>query len=245
MTQQNTKTVITPGLTDVLMNLKQDIFATMNCVKIGQIQSFDVNKKTAQIQLLFKRALPNGSITSSPLLVDCPVLTPQGGGGALQFPIAAGDQCLVLFSDRRIDEWLANGAAALPGDGRMHDLSDGIAIVGLNALNSNLQAYPTNKVVLSYMGSQFELTGTGWNFIGTGGAELDLSTTANLKGSGGGEIDLGSLVTIKNNITTLNTLMGLFLTMLEGLQVNGPIPLTAASVAAIEAFRTQFSALLG
>lgn len=239
------KTIIDPTLADVLVNFKQDIFATMNCVKIGKIASFNVTKKTAQIQILFKRVLPDGSTQSLPLLVDCPVLTPQGGGGALQFPIAAGDQCLVLFSDRRIDEWLQNGAEAAPGDGRMHDLSDGIAIVGLNAIGNALPAYPTNKVVLSYQGTRFELTSTGWNFVGAGGAEIDINSVIDLKASAGGEVAITALVTIKNNITTLNTLIGLLLTTLEGLQVNGPIPLTAASIAAIEALRAQFTALLG
>ncbi len=30
-----TKSIITPDLTDVLANFKRDIFATMNCIKIG------------------------------------------------------------------------------------------------------------------------------------------------------------------------------------------------------------------
>lgn len=223
------KSIVEPTLTDVLVNFKRDLLASLNCVKIGKITSFDRAKKTASIQILFKRVLPSGSVESLPLLVDCPVLTPQGGGGALQFPIAAGDQCLVLFSDRRIDEWFQNGAEAAPADGRLHDLSDGIALVGVNSLASSLATYPTDRVVLSYQGSRFEITATGWNFIGTGGAEIDLST----------------VVTIRNSITTLNTLIGAFLTALEGLQVNGPISLTPASVAAIEAFRAQFAALLG
>jgi hypothetical protein len=234
VTLQN-KTIIPPTLADVLFNLKQDIFSTMNCVKIGKIIKFDGTKKTAQIQILFKRVLPDGTIQSLPLLVDCPVLTPQGGGGALQFPIAAGDQCLVLFSDRRIDEWLQNGAEAAPGDGRMHDLSDGIAIVGLNALNSSLPAYPTNKVLMTYQGSTVELDAAGIKFIGSGGGEIDIQA---------------AITTIKNGSTTLFTLIGAFLTMLEALTIaddegGAILPLTAASIAAIEAFRAQFAALLG
>ncbi len=174
--------------------------------------------------------LPNGDIQSYKPLVDCPVFTLQGGGGAIQFPISAGDQCLVLFSDRRIDEWYQNGSESAPGDPRLHDLSDGIALVGINALNSTLAPTPTDRVILSYGGSQFELTATGWNFVGTGSAEIDLS---------------GAIVTIKNNVTTLLTLMNQLITVIEAIQVTGPLPLTPASIAALEAQKLQLATLLG
>lgn len=234
-TQLNQKPIIQPGLSDVLFNLKQDIFSTLNCVKVGKIVSFDATKKTAQIQILFKRVRPDGVIVGYKPIVDCPVFTLQGGGGSIQFPVAAGDQCLVIFSDRRLDEWLQNGGEQAPADPRMHDLSDGIALVGLNALNSSLPAYPSNKVLMKYQGSTIEMDAAGLKFIGTGGAEIDLQA---------------AIVTIKNAGTTLNTLMTNFITLLETLQVLDPVgptnlPLTAASIAALEAFKANFAALLG
>lgn len=228
------KSIIEPDLTDVLVNFKLDVFSTLNCVKVGQISSYNATKKTAQVQILFKRILPDDSIVSYKPLIDCPVFTLQGGGGAIQFPVAAGDQCLLLFSDRRLDEWLQNGAQAAPGDGRMHDLSDAICLVGLNALNSALAANPTNKVVILYHNQVLNLTQTGLQLIS----------------SGTGEVDIDTKITIKNGTTTLFTLLGTFLTMLEALTIaddegGAILPLTAASIAAIEAFRTQFGALLG
>lgn len=239
------KTVIEPDLAEVLAILKQDIFASMNCVKVGQIQSFDVAKHTAQVQILFKRMLPDGTTASCPLLIDVPVVTLQGGGGALQFPIAAGDQCLLFFSDRRIDEWLQNGTEATPGSPRLHDMSDAIALVGVNAINSTLDDAPTNKVVLSYQGSKFELTSTGWNFVGDGGAEIDISSTIDLKAAAGAEITLDALVTLKNNTTSLLVVMDGLIDVIKTLQVNGPIPLTAASIAALEAYKVVMATLLG
>lgn len=230
MTEQlQRKTIIDPELSDVLALHKLDVFASLNCVKIGQVTAFDGAKKTATVQILFKRLLPDGTAVPYKVLLDCPVFTLQGGGGFLQMPIAAGDQCILLFSDRCIDAWYQNGTQAIPPSTRMHDMSDAIALVGINALNSTLPTYPTNKVVLSYMGSKFELTATGWNFVGTGSAEIDLS---------------GAIVTIKNNVTTLLTLLNGLITVIEGLQVNGPIPLTGASIAALEAYKLQLATLL-
>lgn len=227
------KSVVDPDIVDVLHNLKLDIFSSLNCVKVGSIQSFDATKKTAQVQILFKRTLADGTVQSQPLLVDVPVFTLQGGGGFVQFPIQPGDQCVLVFSDRRLDEWYANGAEAAPGDARMHDLSDGIALVGVNALNSSLPTYPSNQVVFSYSGSKVLITSSGIKIISTGGAEIDLDT----------------LIGIKNGTTTLLTLMTNFITLLESLTVQDDeggniLPLTAASIAALEAFKAQLATLL-
>ncbi len=137
----NINSVLSPELLDAFGQLKLDITRTMNCVKIGSIQSFDRTKKTAQVQILFKRVLNDGTQADYPILVDCPVFTLQGGGGAIQFPIAAGDNCLILFSDRNLDAWFSNGTASAPFDARCHDLSDGLCLVGINSLGSSLDAY--------------------------------------------------------------------------------------------------------
>ncbi len=73
-----------------------------------------------------------------PLIQDVPVLIPSAGGFSLTFPIAPGDECLLVFSDTAIDTWLQNGCE---GDQpvspshplRRHSLSDAIAIFGLRS----------------------------------------------------------------------------------------------------------------
>ena len=131
--------VVNPSLKNVLENVRAEVFQTLNCVKIGTIVSFDADNRTAEIQISFKRELSiplsdGTQVVSYPLLVDCPVFTLQGGAGGMKVPVAAGDECLVLFSDSNIDAWYENGGEALPLDGRRDDLSDGIAVVGLNSL---------------------------------------------------------------------------------------------------------------
>lgn len=69
-------------------------------------------------------------LVTMPLLVDVPVLFPSGGGLTLTFPIEAGDECLVWFAARCIDGWWQSGGVQAPMEFRMHDLSDGFALVG-------------------------------------------------------------------------------------------------------------------
>lgn len=129
----NQNSAQTPDLYGALQALKQNIFRTLNAVKIGQITAYDSAARTAEVLVLFKSG-------SRPLtLVDCPVVTIQGGGAGVAMPIAAGDQCLLLFSDRNIDAWYQNGGEASPLTARCHDLSDGICIVGLNSTGAPLE----------------------------------------------------------------------------------------------------------
>ena len=65
-----------------------------------------------------------------PEIRDIPVVFPRGGGFTLTFPIAAGDECLLVFASRCIDLWWVNGGINNQYEQRMHDLSDGFAIVG-------------------------------------------------------------------------------------------------------------------
>jgi len=140
-----------PTLKNLIDDSRTKIFQELNCLKVGSIVSFDSVVRTAVVQIHFKRSLSiplkdGTKVLDYPLLYDCPVVTMQGGGSAIGFPITAGDECLVLFSDANIDAWYEQGASdstgkplmALPLDGRRHDLSDGIALVGLNSLGKPL-----------------------------------------------------------------------------------------------------------
>lgn len=121
-----------PKLYDVLQILKKQILIEMNCVKIAEIVTFTAATRSADVKILAQRVMKDGTVSSYPQLSNCPVFTLQGGGTSLQFPIKKGDQCLVLFADRNLDNWYQNGNAQPPADGRLHDLSDGIVLVGLN-----------------------------------------------------------------------------------------------------------------
>jgi hypothetical protein len=123
-----------PKLTDVFLLHEEKMRQNLHCVKIGIIQSYDATKRTAQVQVSFRRLMWDDTITDYPVLFDAPVFTLQGGGIGAQFPIAAKDECLLLFADSDIDLWYQNGGAQVPNSSRRHDISDCICLVGLNSL---------------------------------------------------------------------------------------------------------------
>ncbi len=114
--------------------LSDTIFSMLRVSLPGIIESYDPIANTCTVVPALKGAKPDeeGNLISEtlPLLVDVPVVFPRGGGCSITFPVKAGDECLVVFSDRCIDFWWQSGGVQEPVDPRQHDLSDAFAFVG-------------------------------------------------------------------------------------------------------------------
>ena len=96
------------------------------------IVAFDPATQTAQVQPAIQRIFTEKGAVNLPVCVDVPVQFPGGGDFFLTFPVAPGDECILWFSERAIDNWHMAGGTAPPAEYRLHDLSDGMAMVGLN-----------------------------------------------------------------------------------------------------------------
>lgn len=139
----------------------------------GIIQSFDPEAVTAVIQPAIRYVETdndgNRSTKDYPLLVDVPVIFPRGGGCTLTFPVSEGDECLVILADRCIDFWWQSGGVQEPVDPRMHDLSDGFAIVGPQSQAHKIGSISTDSVQLR--------TDDGTSFIElTRGGRVNITT---------------------------------------------------------------------
>lgn len=121
-----------PNLKELLDDRTAEIFASLNCVNIGKVESINADEQTVEVTLQIKRLAQDATSTAWPMLVDCPYFVLQGGGAYIDMPITAGDFCLVLFNDRSIDTWWDTANMTDPRTPRKHSLSDGIALVGLN-----------------------------------------------------------------------------------------------------------------
>jgi hypothetical protein len=118
--------------------VQQELASTLWTTLPGIIESYDSTKQTCSIKPAIKARVQSQrgafSWVELPLLVDCPVIFPAGGGVALTFPVVKGDEALVMFADRCIDNWWKMGGIQEQPDLRMHDLSDGFALVGIASL---------------------------------------------------------------------------------------------------------------
>ena len=144
-----------PDLTDVLKELKRDIGVAFNCVQVGIVQDFDAADQTATVLIALKKITaetPEGVRTyeERPLLLKCPCMMLYGGSTYMTFPIAAGDNCIILFNDREIDNWWANGGIQTPTSKRAHDIADAMVIVGVRSLQNSIANYLTNGIRIQY-----------------------------------------------------------------------------------------------
>lgn len=111
--------------------------AKMETCRPGYIVSFDPETMTCVVQTTIqaKQAAKDGtvSLVAHPLCLDCPCQFPSGGGATLTFPVAPGDECAVIFSSRSLDAWHQSGGIQPPVEARMHDLSDGMVLLGFRS----------------------------------------------------------------------------------------------------------------
>lgn len=143
--QPTLQTPVPPSLQAMIDLIMVETKKSINCAKVGVVQAWDAADNTVTVKVAFQQVtsvMPDGSKTLSeyPLLLKVPVCFPSGGGFTLTFPIAAGDECLVVFNDRQLDSWFVNGAGLPPETPRLHDLSDGIAFVGIRSTPRALPA---------------------------------------------------------------------------------------------------------
>jgi hypothetical protein len=167
----------------------------------GSIVSYDPTKMTATVQLSMQAVHEKLDGTTEAITIhpvaDVPVHFPSGGGHTLTFPIKAGDECLVIFSERNIDAWHQHGGTQQPTDYRMHDINDCFVQVGLRSqpnLLSNVS--PTTVQLRSDDGTCFiEVDGMGGKMTLKCPQEITLDTprvtltgVIAVKGAGGGEV---------------------------------------------------------
>lgn len=131
-----------PSLFNLFKAAMAEASKTINCVRVGTVTAFHPGDAstapTVDVQLAQQQVTsiaPDGTKTLAqyPLLQGVPVYFPNGGGVTITFPIAAGDECIILFNDRDLDNWIIEGAGQPPGTARTHDFSDGMALVGIRS----------------------------------------------------------------------------------------------------------------
>lgn len=161
------------------------------------VSSVDFSAMTIECQPSIQGmiTLPNESMipVNLPLLVDCPIVFPSAGGFTLTLPIAVGDEVLVIFSSRCIDAWWQQGGVQPPAELRMHDLSDGFAILGPKSqpnVISNISS--TNAQLRNNAGDLYiEITQDG---------KINLKTTAGVNIHG--DVVITGELTVSGDIET-------------------------------------------
>lgn len=171
---------MTGGESDKFRSLTEKIGSELRVAAPGIIRAYNVGTNTATVQLAIREKINQMDGTTQdtdlPLLLDCPVMMPRGGGFALTFPVAAGDECLVVFADACIDSWWQSGGVQNQLEKRRHDLSDGIVIPGLWSQPNRLTIGEGIRLTATAGGASVALTASGVTLT-IGGVSLALTAS--------------------------------------------------------------------
>lgn len=234
-----------PDLTRLFLNRLQQASANLNCISIGQIQDFDSDNQTATVQINYKRIIYNQNNPQNenvitdlffdyPVLVSCPAVVLSGGDGRLTFPIRKGDNCVVLFNDRDMDSWFTSGQIGLPPNSdRVHDISDGIVLVGIRPLTGSIQDYTADAVELIHGNALIQVQDKVGVSIISEQAEIDVAEKVSITT---GSSDNGNLASL------FASLDALFNSLLTAVITDSTF--NAATLTAIKAAQTEMRKVL-
>jgi hypothetical protein len=165
-------------LLDTLMMALDTALANVHTATVARVTS--VGAKTISCRPVINRVV-NGEAVPLPEFVEVPPVFMGGGSSFMTWPIAVGDYCLLIFAERCFDRWYAGQDYQPPLEMRMHDYSDGFAIVGLRP-ESLAQTIPGTTTINGNVNMAGNLAITG-----------DLSVSGNI--SAGGNVTADGTVT--------------------------------------------------
>lgn len=180
-------------LIETLYKAIDEALANVHTATIARVVG--VNATTVNLQPVVARVV-DGQTVQLPIFRDVPPVFMRGGESYTAHPITVGDYALLILTERCFDNWYQGKDNQPPADYRMHDYSDGFALVGISPLAGAI-AIPTNV----RRNGDSEVTG---DYDHTGDYMLvgNMTIIGNLtvQGDGGGQVNMTG--------TTLNLTSG-------------------------------------
>lgn len=144
-------------------SLEARVYDYLRVAQPAVVVAFHADANTVDVQLVMNDVsqqnvnAPNfpvnmqQSATPVAVLQDLPVIFPSAGGWSVTFPIAAGDECLVIFADVDFDSWFEsgynpNGGNTPQNPSLKHSFSNGCAIFGVRSLPNALADWSTSSM---------------------------------------------------------------------------------------------------
>lgn len=152
------------------------VLADLHTALPGRIVSYDDSTMTATVELGIQRQYQDKEPQTYPLIDDVPVILPAFKTCQIRPPASElnGCTCLVVFTERSIDEWLnGDGEPVPPFETRRFSISDAVAIPGLapDALRPERQT-PSSAFEFSRGTSYFSIKESGGLMLAKANREL-------------------------------------------------------------------------
>ena len=96
----------------------------------GIVQTYDAVTQTAEVTIAMNRTKVDGETVDAIKLPNVRVMFQGSSRFQNRFPLVAGDTVLLVFHERDVDSWRADGTIGTPQTNRKFSLSDVVAIPG-------------------------------------------------------------------------------------------------------------------
>lgn len=116
-------------ISDLVDKAIDDALSNMHTSTVAKITK--VQEKTIWCKPVLNRLI-DGESVELPEFIDVPIINISGGSSYIAMPLAAGDSVLLIFTERCFDSWYNGQDYVAPSEYRMHDYSDGFALVGIH-----------------------------------------------------------------------------------------------------------------
>lgn len=129
-----------PDLYDLLLAVKYAAMSAMSCHLPATVTAAPGSggPGTVDVRVDLMQQGPDGVSFNYPPILAVPLISIQGNFSApvaVVMPVAVNDKCLLFVADRCLDNWKLSGTPTPLPNLRMHDISDGFALVGVNPVS--------------------------------------------------------------------------------------------------------------
>lgn len=195
-------------LSDAIRQLVDTVLMEFYVCLPAKVTAYDPQTQFADVQVQLYQKGIDGELHEYPVIPNVPVKHPRANGGSarIHMPITVGDDVLLCFSSRSIDNWKANGGLQDPDDPRKNHLDDAFALIGGSALPDSFSVDDPTAIEIVNGESTMQVFDDGTFNIANGSTDLisnlvNLTQTLSTASTVAGGPFVGSVVATLEEIT--------------------------------------------
>jgi hypothetical protein len=150
----------TPTLQEVIGSAIETALEDVHTAIPAKVVRYDAAKQLVDVQPLVKLAHEdeegNRVAASLPVVCNCPVAYPGGGGFTVTFPLNVGDLGMLVFTESSLDKWQERGDEVDPTFDHRFSLADGFFIPGVRPSSKPRQTNPGTAIIVGQDGGTFQ-----------------------------------------------------------------------------------------
>lgn len=168
------KSGVTPELGEVIRTVMDSVLMDLCVCLPGKIVKYNSATQYADVQVQLLQEFQDGSTETYPIIPNVPVKHPRamGGNAFVHMPLTPGDDVVIVFSQRSLDNWKTQGGIVNPDDSRKHHLTDAYALIGGSAIPNAFKPKTKDAIEITNGSASIEVHPDGKFKITNGTNEL-------------------------------------------------------------------------